>query len=598
LNLFRVSSYRLALKLGIHPVQKLKYNSLNGVFFYHTENKIFNTHQDLFNLDKLKNGYNPFSGSYFSFDNETPNWHQNYYNKRESKFKNFDWWNIPDFDSELGDIKNVWELSRFDWVVQLSAIAVTGNSEAIELLNVRLNSWLNANPPYKGVNWKCGQEASIRLMHLIYASILLNQIKSPTKELIALIEMHLKRIAPTISYAIAQNNNHGTSEAAALFLGGHFLNLHGFKAYHKYERIGRAWLENRSLKLFSENGCFSQYSINYHRFALDTYSFCEVYRKINNLSFFSEKLIKKLQKATQWLEVLTDSETGNAPNIGANDGALLFHVFNLKFRDFRQSVQWANLVFNNRVIYKLTENQKKLYQQLGLNISSKIIYKPINELIIIGDDDGFFIYRKQKILLVFRRPIFNFRPSHSDALHIDLCVDGKNILRDGGSFSYFSKLDKCEYYSGTISHNTILFDNKSQMPSISKFLFGAWLSEKSFSYSKNSLNIEVSSGYLNKYGEFHNRKVTISDECIQIDDNIDGNYKSAKLNWRLSPEIWNHIESPNENIIIIDLKSKIITGSYYKSKCMESLLYNTEEEIENIIVEMKSQKKRCTIINF
>jgi hypothetical protein len=588
----------LALKLGIHPVQKIKSNTLKGVFFNYTENIIFKNSQDLFSINKLKNGYYPFSGSHVAFENECPNWHQNYFNKIESKFKNFDWWNIPDFDSELGDIKNVWELSRFDWVVQLSAIAVTGKSDAIELLNKRLNSWLNANPPYKGVNWKCGQEASIRLMHLIYAAILLNQLKSPTKELIALIEMHLKRIAPTISYAIGQNNNHGTSEAAALFLGGHFLNLHGFKAYHKYERIGRAWLENRALKLFSENGCFSQYSINYHRFALDTYTFCEVYRKINNLPAFSEKLFKKLQKATQWLEVLTDIETGNAPNIGANDGALLFHVFDLNFRDFRQSVQWANLVFNNRVIYNLTENQKNIYQQFGLNTSSKIIYQPIDELIILGDDDGFFIYKKQTVLLVFRRPIFKFRPSHSDALHIDLFVDGKNILRDGGSFSYFSKTDKFRYYSGTFSHNTILFDNKNQMPSISKFLFGSWLSEKNFSYSIRSLNIEVSSGYKNIYGEFHHRKVTISDECIKIDDNVDGNYKSAKLNWRLFPAIWNYMDSPNENIVIIDVKSKVIIGSYYKSKCMESLLYNSEKVIENITVEMKSQKKITTLINF
>lgn len=43
------------------------------------------------------------------------------------------WWEIPDFDLAVGDIKAVWEASRFDWVPAL----------AQKLWLVRVVRWTN-----------------------------------------------------------------------------------------------------------------------------------------------------------------------------------------------------------------------------------------------------------------------------------------------------------------------------------------------------------------------------------------------------------------------------------------------------------------------
>ena len=75
---------------------------------------------------------------------------------------------------------------------------------------------------------------------------------------------HLRRIAPTIRYAIAQDNNHGTSEAAALFIGGTWLALLGEPAGRRWAVRGRRWLEDRAGRLIGVDGSFSQYSLNYH----------------------------------------------------------------------------------------------------------------------------------------------------------------------------------------------------------------------------------------------------------------------------------------------------------------------------------------------
>ena len=148
-----------------------------------------------------------------------PTWHANPFNGKLFDSSRLPWWKLSDFNLNIGDIKTVWEASRFDWVLALAQRAKTGDVSAIKKLNDWLSDWCQANPAYYGINWKCGQEASIRVIHLSMASKILDQDKM-CPDLVRLIEAHLLRINPTVSYSLAQNNNHGTSEAAALFIGG------------------------------------------------------------------------------------------------------------------------------------------------------------------------------------------------------------------------------------------------------------------------------------------------------------------------------------------------------------------------------------------
>jgi hypothetical protein len=596
--LFRVALYRLLLKIEVHPVQKIKSHQIKGAFFCSPPKQLLISNNDIYSHIILKNGYFPFSGDYIIFGEATPNWHKNYFNNSESKSKNLDWWKISDFDSNLGDIKTVWELSRFDWVVQLAITAVSGDKYAVHLLNSRLNDWIEENPYYKGVNWKCGQEASIRVLHLILAALILDQSKNSSKPLISLIEAHIKRIAPTISYAIAQNNNHGTSEAAALFTGGHFLVSNGLLKYENYELLGRNWLEDRATKLFSSDGCFSQYSVNYHRLALDTYTYCETYRKFYNLKPFSSILTKKIKKAIHWLEILTDPNTGDVPNLGANDGAQLFKMFINGYRDFRQSVQWANLVFNDRLIYSITENQVKLFKHLKINVETAHKDYPIMYGLILGNEDGFFIYRKEKLLLVFRRPKFKFRPSHSDALHVDFWINGMNILRDGGSYSYNTIAERSSYYNGIESHNSIQFDFRDQMPKLSRFLFGSWLKENRFYFDNTNDYLKITSGYEDYAGVKHKRSIILNENTLKILDDISGYKILAKLRLRLFPSVWMVENATSEDSLEIDINSKVIKGNVLLEKFFESRFYFSETEVPIVLKEIWGLNHFTTTIRF
>ncbi len=178
-NIARVGLYRAGIKLGIHPAQRLKPVAMpNG---------------DCFSAPRLPPLELPPAPSWASghalFDHlqqpastEPPDWHLNLANSQRANSTS-DWWQISDFDSALGDIKPVWELSRMAWLLPFAQAARNGDSQALGLMNSWLADWLLRNPPYRGVNWKCGQEASIRVMHLAMAAHILGHMRTRPRPL-------------------------------------------------------------------------------------------------------------------------------------------------------------------------------------------------------------------------------------------------------------------------------------------------------------------------------------------------------------------------------------------------------------------------------
>jgi hypothetical protein len=335
----RVALYRLGLRLGIHPVQRISATVPRGPFFAPPAPRAdLPPSNDLW-TDQLR----WFDWFTLAMPDGPPDWHFNPFGGgRGDRTRN--WWQIPDF-GEAGDIKGIWELSRFAWLVAFATQAAHGDMAALDRINAWLASWATENPPYRGVNWKCGQEASIRVIHLLAAALVLDQDRQPQPGFVEIVAAHLERIAPTMSYAIGQDNNHGTSEAAAMFVGGSFLAALGSPAGRRWARIGRRWLEDRARRLIGTDGSFSQYSIVYHRLMLDTYSFAEAWRRRHGLPAFSPALHRRLAAATHWLEVMVDRRSGDAPNLGANDGARILPLTEGDYRDFRPSLQIASALF-------------------------------------------------------------------------------------------------------------------------------------------------------------------------------------------------------------------------------------------------------------
>ncbi len=532
-NLARVLGYRLGVKLGINPVRRIRAQ--------------LPTDDDFF-APFTPCGGRVGDGGEFP-QPFPPNWHQNPFNGVTAK-TNLPWWQIPDFDHKLGDIKTIWEASRFDWVLHFAQQAAQGNETALDNLNHWLSDWCIHNPAYYGVNWKCGQEASIRVMHLAFAALLLQRPQQASPALQTLIKAHLQRIAPTIHYAIAQDNNHGTSEAAALFIGGSWLNQLGDKAGLKWQNLGRKWLENRAKRLIEADGSFSQYSVNYHRVMLDTYSMTEHWRQSLNLPPFSVTLYQQLQRATHWLYHMVQAETGDAPNLGANDGARLLPLSDTDYRDYRPSVQLAMALF----CQKSALLPPSLLAEEGLGMGGNSAHW--NEYLhwlnipvpkqqadspqsIHFPNGGYSLLRQGTAFALLRIPNFRFRPSQADALHLDLWLNGENLLRDAGTYSYNAGDEITRYFGGTASHNTIQFDDRDQMPRLSRFLFGEWLTAQDITPVHETDNTVIAAaGYRDYQKAYHHRSVSLSPQQLSVTDKVTNFKHKAILRWRLQPGEW------------------------------------------------------------
>jgi hypothetical protein len=454
------------------------------------------------------------------------------------------WSTLGDFDSEVGDIKIIWEPSRFDWALVFArAFRQTDDKRFCLALTEWCSDWTENNPLNDGPNWKCGQETGIRMQQALLAAYLLRQHREPTEGLVRFVSEHCRRIEPTMRYALAQDNNHGTSEAAALFVGGAWLEKYSTDPMlrqngSKWKNKGRKWLENRISRLVGEDGSFSQYSLNYHRLLLDTLNIVEFWRRELALQVFSHRFYERSRAALDWLYQMVDETSGDAPNLGPNDGARLFVLSDTDYRDFRPSVQLGAVLFMGGKIYPpgIWDHPLRWLSLDSVGGEKANLSKKGRQFA----DGGYVTFEDGKASwALLRYPVFRFRPAHADAFHFDLWHQGRNVLRDSGSYSYNTEEPWQSYFSSTKAHNTVEFDGKDQMPSISRFLRGCWLKTNyPMDLKKDGEMLSWSGTYTDYLNNKHERTVNKKNETWTIQDAIEGSGSSAILRWRLFPVAW------------------------------------------------------------
>lgn len=531
-NLFRVGWYRLGLRSGLHPVLRITATPAIGPFF---RAKSISARKGLHRPRRWLDTFQAFSAHAFPLDGP-PDWNSSPFDPGAAVPSAVPWQKLGDFNTGVSDIKGIWESSRFDWVVSMAQRASLGEEREGERLELWLEDWVKSCPPYKGPNWKCGQEASIRVMHLAAAALVLCEETHPLPGLQALVRQHCRRIAPTMGYARGQDNNHGTSEAAALFIGGSWLESAGDPEGKQWRLQGSAALEERCHRLIEEDGTFSQYSVTYHRLMLDTLSLAETWRRRIDLPSFSETLYRRLRAATEWLYHMTDPETGDAPNLGPNDGALLVPLADCDYRDFRPSVQWAAALFCAARAYGPSGTYDRQLAWLGVDSPKQQLPMPESKTF---DDGGLHVLRAGRAAAYLRYPRFRFRPGQCDLLHCDLWVGGRNLLRDGGTFSYAASLEDAEFLAGTGAHNTVEFDGRDQMPRVGRFLFARWpTAEKVSPVEEDGASVHASASYSDWRGAQHSRLLRLNPTSMICRDDLGGHAGQAVLRWRLEPGHW------------------------------------------------------------
>jgi hypothetical protein len=604
LNVAYVAWYRFTLKSGIRKIFFPQCSFTETTPFFRAGRRCVGSPDELKralleDADKIIQGQLRYFAHHWKTVGNPPDWFLNPFNGQCWLNPRRHWTALGDFNGGIGDIKNVWEASRFEWAVTLArAYAVSGKAVYLDTLNHWLSDWAENNPVNTGPNWKCGQEASIRVFNLMQAALILDQWDQPSPSLKDFIYRHLERISANIRYAIAQDNNHGTSEAAALFIGGHWCLLTGSvgsrrKRCGDFSRQGRKWLENRIDKLVEEDGSFSQHSVSYHRVLLDTLIFAEYWRRKLGADRFSDMFYQRAKAAIHWLILLTDDASGNAPNLGANDGAMLLHTHSCDYRDFRPSIQTASVLFHGRKQFA-DGPWDEPGDWLGLkgNEAEAVDRKKISEVL----PGGYVVMIGKDSWGMIRFPMYRFRPGHNDVFHFDLWFRGENICRDAGSYSYNpERASDGAYFKSVKAHNTVGFDDCEQMPRLGRFLSGQWIrAEHVGAIEKASDGSRCWMGSYRDYrGNRHQRKITWKNDEWVIEDTVSGDFDKVEIVYRLVPDVY-RIEG---NGVAASWGKIDVSGSDCEvamSEGLESLYYWQKQPVDTLVLRAGKSCEKIT----
>jgi hypothetical protein len=117
--------------------------------------------------ERMLAGELPFYGGDWQYVGWPPRWHVNPFTGHE--YPRLHWTAICDNDPVAGDIKDVWELSRLPFTTMFArAYVITQDDRYPELWWQAIEDWVERNPPNTGVNWRCGQESSLRAIAICF----------------------------------------------------------------------------------------------------------------------------------------------------------------------------------------------------------------------------------------------------------------------------------------------------------------------------------------------------------------------------------------------------------------------------------------------
>ena len=139
--------------------------------------------------------------------------------------ENLEWYRIPDFDKDRGDIKVIWEASRFSHFITLSrAYLLTGNEKYYRAFSLQLKDWLEKNPYGFGANFKCSQECSLRMVNVLLAYTVFKKsgvtVPVDTENVKRLVDRCYKKVLSNFFYAYkCIKNNHTISELMGMIVG-------------------------------------------------------------------------------------------------------------------------------------------------------------------------------------------------------------------------------------------------------------------------------------------------------------------------------------------------------------------------------------------
>jgi asparagine synthase (glutamine-hydrolysing) len=402
-----------------------------------------------------------------------PDWHRNPFTGQSLPASRH-WSLIGDFED--GDIKVIWDLNRFGFTYALvRAYWRTGDENYSERFWQLVEDWHAHNPPQLGPNWKCGQEASFRLMAWCFGLYGFEDSPASTAERVCMLGQMAAvtgyRIEANLQHALSQHNNHGISEGLGLWTAG--LLFPELKHAGRWREKGREVLERLGQELIYENGAFAQHSANYQRLALHDYLWALRLGEVNRQPL-SPELVELVKRAGELVYQLQDETSGRLPNYGHNDGSLILPLSNCDYADYRPVVQAISYLTTGERRYEGGPWDEDLLWLFG----PQALQAPVNTPARVdfkASQGGLYTLRSKSGFAFIHSPVYRHRPAHAGPGNIDIWWRGQNMVLDAGTYSYNAPPPWDHPLAGAAFHNAVTVDGLEPMERVGRFLWLPWV---------------------------------------------------------------------------------------------------------------------------
>ncbi|MER6418077.1 alginate lyase family protein [Streptomyces sp. NPDC001137] len=456
-------------------------------------------------------------------------------------------------EDAVGDIKQIWELSRHHHLTQLAAAyAVTGDERYAERVAAHLRSWWEANPPLRGVHWISGIELGIRLLSWVWVRRLLEGWPGAAglfeDNPVALNQIwHHQRWLAAFPSRGSSANNHVIAEAA-----GQFAAACAFGWFPASERWRADALRSLDRHLRSNtflSGLNRELASEYHGLVLELGLAAVAEADAADVPV-PATLRLVLLRMTDALAAVVDNRLRPPRQGDADDGHGLI-------LDGEGTDRWGSLLSTGEAVFgrldwwpRVTGTDVRtpllaaLIQPHQKNGTGPAVSRPASRPAHFADAGMTILRGPEEIWCRCDGGPHGFLSiaahAHADALSVEVRHDGVDVLADPGTYCYHGQPEWRQYFRSTLGHNTLELDGADQSVSGGPFLWTRHANTRVLAAETSGEGAARWSAEHDGYqGSVHRRQVELTAESRQLKvvDEVRGPGGAVRLAFHLGPTI-------------------------------------------------------------
>ncbi|MFE2276562.1 alginate lyase family protein [Streptomyces sp. NPDC059454] len=491
--------------------------------------------------------------------------HAEYFGVDRDDLADPDWWydpktgrrapsgyafDVPYRDEDaVGDIKQIWELSRHQYLTRLAAAyAVTGDERYAERVAGHLRSWWAANAPLRGVHWVSGIELGIRLLSWVWIRRLLDGWPGAAGLFegnpVALNQIwHHQRWLAAFPSRGSSANNHVIAEAAGQFAAACAFGW--FPASARWRADALRSLDRQLRGNTFGSGLNRELATEYHGLVLELGLAAVAEADAAGVPVpASVRLV--LLRMTDALAAVVDSRLRPPRQGDADDGHGLVV-------DGTGTDRWGSLLATGDAVFGSltwwpevtgTDVRTPLLAALIRPYAERGTARPASRPDHFADAGLTVLRGPGEIWCRCDGGPHGFLSiaahAHADALSVEVRHDGVDVLADPGTYCYHGQPEWRRYFRSTLGHNTLQVDGGDQSVSGGPFLWTRHARSRVLAVDTSDESVARWCAEHDGYRRsVHRRRVelTSTTQELRVVDEVRGPRRAVRLAFHLGPEI-------------------------------------------------------------